>query len=156
MLGTGYATYAFRFNPASYAAGDTDNETLAKVQDLGTISLVKSVSVTVNVVDALTSAPVTGATIYAAIGVGGSSVSDNDVGTGGLAGTTGDNFYGALEIACTAGNTTANLPEVLADSDSAADGTCILSGLNPLVDYDFVVTPLDTNEIGRASCRERV
>lgn len=147
VMGTGYASYAYKFVPVSYA-GSTANQTIAKVQDLGNIPLVKSVSMTVRTVDLLTGAAVTGATVYATVGVTASSVTDNDAGAAGLGAVGGDNFYGAMEIACTDGNTTGNLPEVVADAEGAADGSCILTGLNPLVDYDIIVTPTDTNADG--------
>ena len=149
VSGTGYATYALRFNPVSFAGGDTDNQTVAKIQDLGTMTLTKAVSLTVNLVDALTGDAVTGATVYATTGVGGaSSVAENDVGAGGLGATTGDAAYGALEIACIDGNTTANLPDLIADSSATADGSCVLSGLNPLVDYNVVIPPFDSDADG--------
>ena len=143
VMATGYATAGWRIAPTTFDASAT-GDTAAKIQDIGNLNLFASVSVTVNVVDATSGAAVTGTTVYA------TPVGPTADGTdpAGIIGATAPDALalGGIEIACIDGNTTAVPPEIVADDSATADGTCILSGLNALLDYDFVVPPQDTSD----------
>jgi hypothetical protein len=66
---TGYASYGLVFSPATFDNNGGNAQAAAKIQDLGNIRLSKGVDVTVNVVDAQTGAAITGATVYAGLGI---------------------------------------------------------------------------------------
>jgi len=157
-MATGYATYALRFAPLPYngvnggvfdgaGGGYGAPDTVAKIQDLGNLNMTLGYSMTINVVDVTSGSAVTGTTVYATpYGAAGVAVGD-DIGSGAVGGTA-DAAYGALEVACIDGNTTALPPEIVADDSATADGTCILSGLNALVDYDFIIPSADIDGDG--------
>ena len=159
-MATGYATYGLRFSPVSYddayGAASTGSGTVAKIQDIGNIQLTQAVTATVHVVDALTGAAVTGATVYATP----FRIADQDIRTGAagaIGGLGSNNALGAIEIAVTDGSADSAAPDLVADLVTASDGTTTagtadgsieIPGLNSQVPYTFVVPAYDSDADG--------